>query len=330
MRTTWKSPWSGVVVLLVATTTVVLAQAPAKRPTVKRAAPPKYTPEETKGVFFENIFDGKVLTGDRPQSFAAGKASGGGGGAAVATASGGNAGAAGGGPVGAWSKIATAGSIEDEIKSIKLQVDKDVTTPTEFAGKGYKECRRHFSMLATLFAVINEYDADIRWKNDSAVARDVFARTAANAKVGTSQVYNEAKQRKGELQELLGGGGFPNKTPAEPKTVWTQVCDRSPLMQRLEMAIEPRLAQWTANAGEFKAKKEEILKEAELVAIIGEVLMKEGMNDADAADYRGFCESLKKGARDVADAVKLDNADAARAAMGVVIKACDQCHEGYR
>lgn len=318
---------AGIAGLILISATFVLAQAPPKR-TVKRAAPPKYAPEETKGVFFENIFDGKVLNGDRPQNFAAAKAGGGGGagGSAGAPASSGG----GGGALGAWSKIATAASIEDEIKTIKLQVDKDVTTPTDFAGKGYKECRRHFSMLATLFAVINEYDGDVRWKSDAPVARDVFGRTAANAKVGTTQVYNEAKLRKGELQELLGGGGFPNKSPAEPKTVWNQICDRSPLMQRLEMAMEPRLAQWTANAGEFKNKKEEIIKEAEIVALIGEVLLKEGMDDADAADYKGFCETLKKGARDAVDAVKLDNADGARQSVGTITKACDGCHGVYR
>lgn len=304
----------------------VWAQAPTKK-TVRRAAAPKFAPEETKNVFFENIFDGRVLNGDRPSNFAA-KAGGGGGPAA------GGAGASGGaaeaGPTGAWSKLLSAGSIEDEVKAIKLAVDKDVTTPTDFAGKGYKECRRHFSMLAVLFAIINEYDGDVRWKNDAASARDVFARTAANAKVGTSQVYNEAKLRKGELEELLGGGGLPNKQAADPKTVWVQVCDRSPLMQRLEQAMEPRLAPWTANPAEFKAKKEEILKEAEIVAMIGEVLAKEGMNDADADDYKMFCETLKKGGRDVADAVKLDNADAARLAVGVISKSCDDCHNVYR
>jgi len=323
--------WTGnhaawIACLVLISTTVVLAQAPTKR-TVKRAAPPKYTPEETKGVFFENVFDGKVLTGDRPMNFAVAKGGAGAAGSVPATT---GAAAGGGGAVGAWSKLVSAASIEDEIKQIKLLVDKDVTTPTDFAGKGYKECRRHFSMLATLFAIINEFDGDVRWKADAAVARDVFARTAANAKVGTSQVYNEAKLRKGELQEMLGGGGFPNKTTAEPKTVWVQVCDRSPLMQRLEMAIEPRLSQWTANAGEFKAKKEEIMKEAEIVALIGEVLMKEGMNDADAADYKGFCEMLKKGARDAVDATKLDNADGARQAIGTITKSCDACHEQYR
>ncbi|HND51469.1 MAG TPA: hypothetical protein PLV92_03700 [Pirellulaceae bacterium] len=301
--------------------------------TVDRAAPPKYTASDTKGVFFENIFDGKTLVGERPANLsAAGPAGGGrpGGSAGGGAVAGGGGGSPGGGGSGTWSKVIASNEIEDEIKSIKQMVDKYVTTPTEFAGKGYKEARRDFSVLAMLFAIIGEYDGEVRWKGDAAFVRDTFARTAANAKVGTQQVYNEAKARKQDLTDLLGGGGLANKGNAEAKVNWDQTCDRSPLMQRLEAALEPRLQQWTANKGEFNAKKEQILHEAQIMAAIGRVLMQEGMSDADADDYKGFCKVLEKAATDVADAVKLGADEPARQAVGAISKSCNDCHEKYR
>ena len=101
----------------------VWAQKPAAKPGAKRAAPPKFTPEETKTVFFENLFDGRVLNGDRPASFAANSKPSGGG--AASPAPGGTPAAAAGGAAGGgtWSKIVSAGSIEDEVKTIKLSLD---------------------------------------------------------------------------------------------------------------------------------------------------------------------------------------------------------------
>jgi hypothetical protein len=296
--------------------------------TVKRAAAPKYSASDIKGVYFEDIFDGKVLAGERPANFGAAVAGGGktaGGSVAVA----GGGGSEGGGSGAGWSKLISAATIEDEVKGLKLQVDKTVTTPTEFAGKGYKEARRNFMMLAMLFAIIGEYDGEVRWKQHAPTARELFARTSANAKVGTQQVYNEAKLRKTDLEELLGGN-LSAKGSGEAKFTWGTVCDRSPLMQRLEMGLEPRLQQWTASKSEFMGKKDEILREAELFVVMGHVLMQEGMDDAEDAEYKTFCEMLKKAALDVVDAVKLGNDEQARKAVGTISKSCADCHDKYR
>ncbi len=309
---------------------VTEASAQTKGPqTVRRAAAPKYTASDIKGVYFEDIFDGKVLAGDRPANFgaavaaSAGKAAGGGGGAVAA------AGGGGGGGGGGWTMMSEAATNEDEVKTLKQMVDKSVTTPTDFAGKGYKEARRNFMMLGMLFGIIGEYDGEVRWKPLAPTARDLFARTAGNAKVGTQQVYNEAKLRKTDLDDLLNGS-LAASTSAEAKVAWGTVCDRSPLMQRLEMGLEPRLQQWTANKAEFTAKKAEILKEAELFVVMGHVLMQEGLDDADDAEYKGFCDMLKKAALEVVDAVKLNNEEGARQGVGKISKSCADCHDKYR
>lgn len=318
---------ASIVVLVSAAPFWAIGQSKGNRPQ-PRAELPKYKPSDIKGVFFDDIFDGKTLVGERPANLAAAPAGGGG-----KASSGGSAPAAvagGGGGGGAWAKLIDANIIEDEIKATKQLVDMTVTTPTDFAGKGYKEARRNFTVVAMLFGVITEYDGDVRWKSDAPAARDQFARTAANAKVGTQQVYNEAKLRKQDLEDILGGGGLANKTAAEGKVTWNQICDRSPLMQRLEQAIEPRIQQWTANKTEFNSKKAEILHEAQVVAVIGQVMLQEGMPDADGDEYKVFCDALRKGAMDVVDAVKLGDDEKARQAVGAINKSCTDCHENYR
>lgn len=304
----------------------------------RRAKPPTWDEKEVRKIFFENIFDGSVLVGDRPADLGlAGKSkpSPSGGGAAASGASSGNANAssstAAGAGGGGWASIIGGSTIEDEVKAIRQALDESVTTPTDFAGKGYKTARMHFTVLAMLFGIASEYESDVRWKSDAPRARDAFARAAANAKAGgNTQVYAEAKNRKQDLQEMVGGGGFPGQGNAEAKTAWDQTCGRSPLMQRLEFSQDAKMKTWTADKATFKANKESFLHEAQLVAAIGEVLAREGMEDADTPEYRAFCVKLKQAAIDAIEAVKLDNDDQARKAVGDINKSCDDCHASYR
>jgi hypothetical protein len=313
---------------LAAVATSTWGQTKATR-AVRRAATPKWQPSETKGVFFDNVFDGKVLVGDRPANLSVAKSAGPAN-PAAAGATTESAGAAGGGGGAGWSKVIASTAIEDEIKAIKLMVDKNVTTPTEFAGKGYKEARRNFTILAMLFGIVGDYDGDVRWKKEASTAREVFARTAANAKVGTQQVFNEAKLRKADLDELMSGSGLSAKATADGKLSWAQTCDRSPLMMRLEIGVQGKLQPATASKAEFQGKKDEVQHEAQVVAAIARVLAQETMDDADAAEYKNFCKVLETAALEILDAVKLNSDEAARKAVGVISKSCDDCHGAYR
>jgi hypothetical protein len=311
-----------VVLLLAGPALLALAQTKGPK-SVKRAQPPKFTKTDT---FYADAFK-EGLVGDRPANL--GQA------AAVASttnnpnsapAAGSSSGVAGSG----WASIISPTTIEDEIKALKLQVDQNVTTPSDFAGKGYKLARRDFSMLAMLFGIAGEYDADVRWKKDAAVARDVFGRTANNAKVGTSQVFQEAKLRKDELTDLLGGSSPYGDKTAEAKASWKDVCGRTPLMQHLEAVWEPKLKPLLADKGQFTANADKALHDAEVLAAIGDVLGKEGMEDADDPDYTKFTQALRDGAKAIVDGVKLKNYDQAAAGGTTISKACAECHENYR
>ena len=307
----------------------VMAQTkgPAKPKTVQRAQPPKLEPTGS-GTFFANALkDG--LVGERPADLSKSTA------VANNTPAGpsnpGNAGGPSGNSSGTgWSSFISSTSIEDEIKSLKKAVDGNVTTPSDFAGKGYKLARRDFSMLAMMFAIIGDYDGEVRFKADAPGARDVFARTAANSKVGTVQVFNEAKLRKQELADLINSNSPFKGKDTEKKPVWNQVCDRSPLMQHLEAIFEPRLKQNLSSPAAFKQNMDDIVRDAEVIAVIGQVIAQDGMEDADASEYKDFCKKMIKASQDITTAVKLKNFDAASAAASAIGKSCTECHEGYR
>jgi len=303
---------------------VLLAQTKAPR-TVKRAQPPTKLKND---VFYADAFK-EGLVGERPADL--GKA----GGVATAIAAPSStpdpgSGASGGAVGGGWTAVISPQTIEDTIKSLKQQVDKEVTTLSDFKGKGHKLARRDYTLLAMLFGIAAEYEGDVRWKKDAAVARDAFARSAANFKVATDQAFNEAKTRKQELGELVGGSSPFGGKSADAKAPWPQVADRASLMQYLESAWEPRLKAALADKGALTSSADKILRDAEMFAAIGEVLKKEGMKDAADAEYLAFCNKLRDGAKQILSAVKQKNFNEASQASSTISKACAECHENYR
>lgn len=310
--------------------TFALAQKPNTKPQKPpRAAAPKWDKQVTDVIFFKDVFK-EALAGARPADLGkaaapAVVASNGGGGAATTSSGGGSSAATGAG----WSKLIASTTLEDQIKAVKQSLDKDITTPSEFAGKGYSIARREFSSLAVLFGVIAEYDGDVRWKSSAAAARDRFSALAGTAKVGSQQAYNAAKDGKSQLEDLLGGGSFP-KGESEGAADWSKVADRGPIMQNLGLSFDEKLAKWAGNESDFKSNADAALAEAQMVALYAVLLGKEGMEDADGDSYKEFLKKLLTAAEEVADAAKNKDPDKARKAAGEIKKTCDGCHGEYR
>jgi hypothetical protein len=287
----------------------------------KRARPPKW-PREVLEVFFEDARE--QFEGERPDYEALAAPAPAANNALAPVSS--NAATA---NTSTWSKLIDAETIETEIKRLSQLVASDVTTPTEFKGGAYQNCRRHFSVLAVLFAIAAEYDGEVRWQDAAAGLRDVFARAGYNCKVGTDQTFQEAAKRRQDLADLVSGSR-PLAPQAEPAADWGAVSDRPPLMQRLNIAHEERLLKWLANEREFSRQSDEVRQEAQLVAAIADVIGREGFEYWDDETYAEYARALRQSATDMAAAVELDNYQQAREAGARMTKACADCHDGYR
>jgi cytochrome c556 len=159
--------------------------------------------------------------------------------------------------------------------------------------------------------------------------RDVFARGGYRCQVGTDETYQEAAQRNQDLADLIRGSR-PPIVSAERIANWSQVTDRAPLMQRLEIAHEQRLRKWLADERQFNQRRDEIRHEAQLVATVADVIGREGFEYWDDAQYAEYARELRQAAIDIAVAAELENFEQAKRAVSRATKACNSCHEGYR
>lgn len=283
---------------------------------------------KTGDIFFEDVFR-DALEGTRPANLGGGANGPGGGTPSSGTPAGGTTPA----PMGneyAWSKIVTAETLEDEIKRINFQLDQDVSTPSEFNARGHKMCRQHFSLLGMLFAIISEYDGDVRWKDEAAEARALFSHAGLVCKAATPNSYKEAKFRKTDLADMVRGARLQSGSGDAPaETDWERTCERSQLMKRID-AANLRLRELTADKGAFQSGADDVTHEAQMLAAIAEAMKKPGMPDGEDDDYQGFCDSMKDSALEIVEAVKQKSAEAASTAVGNINRACNDCHEIYR
>jgi hypothetical protein len=298
---------------------------PHVRADERRAPVPKVDPDRMKDIFFVDINDAfrgdtPTLSSVRASTAAAAKV------ATNAMDPSGSQPAAAGNDL--WRSLVSPQSLEDEVKRVKLHFDSVVTTPGAFNSGGYLDARLDLTVLASLFAVINQYPDDVRWKDQAAAARDLISRTAFNCKAGSTQVYNEAKSRKGDLQDLVAGSGLSSKD-AEEETDWTMIADRSPLMEYAELLIEA-LEDGARDEGTIKKETDLVKRNSELLALLGEILVQEGMDDSDDEDYAKLSRDMASDSKNVTAALGRGDFEAVRIGVSKIRQKCDACHEDYR
>ena len=130
--------------------------------------------------------------------------------------------------------------------------------------------------------------------------------------------------------DLLIGGEKVEFGDAAAEFLWSEISERRALMSRLEEAQEKRLRPWTASQGEFERRAADIKREAEIVAVIAEIIQREEYEYWDDDDYLAYCEHMKQHAQEVARFAEEKNLSEAQRAVGEISKTCSECHEGYR
>jgi hypothetical protein len=228
----------------------------------------------------------------------------------------------------AWHNLISPSSLEDLIKGAKLRLDQTITTPAAFAGGGAVVARKEFSLLALLFAIVEKHPGEVRWKSSAPIARDLMMRVAANTKIGTQQVYAEAKKRLADLGDLTNGSQLSGDASTE--IPWSQLIDRVPLMQLLEWARTDFIAPQSASPTEFEKNKESLTRYAELISVLGKAALIEEMPDATDKDYVALANEMILQSQQIVLAVKTGNAELARQSAAKVGQSCTKCHESFQ
>jgi hypothetical protein len=290
----------------------------AQAPKPRRARAPKFTEQSFPGVFFDDVKS--QLVGSLP---AVGPAS-----APTATAQQPTEAPAANSDENIWKRRIDAATIEDLVKSAKTRLDPAVSSPAKFVGGGYQTARRDFTILTVLFGVIEQYPGDVRWKHSAGRAKTDFARIAANAKVGSPPVYNEAKLKNQMFGDLLNGERL--EASKDNTDSWLDVADRVALMQVLEWIVKENLNAAVANSGALTDGATNAREYAQLAGVIGQVLVQKDMPDADADEYKQWATEMMAACDQIVAGANKPDLAQTREAISRLDKSCNSCHETFR
>jgi hypothetical protein len=184
-------------------------------------------------------------------------------------------------------------------------------------------------VLAALFAAIAQYDGDVRWKKDALGLRNKFSQVSLNCKTSSDAAYKEAKVRAEDLAELLRGGTV-DLPKGEASDELGKLISRPPLMKRMEESRTEYLGKWTSDKGAFSKNKDALLREAQFLALLAQIIQDPTFDSGDDATYVGYAAALQKQCLELVEAIKTDNQAGAQSCVAQISKACDTCHGEYR
>ena len=292
-------------------------------PPAGKSLPPQQFDAALVGKFFPDIRSavgpgqpgGQVVAGSTPGGGTPGSTPMGGG-----NDSGGGAG---------WKDIISAETLENEIKNGVLNVADTVSSPGKF-NTGHRLTRKIYSVISVCFAVIAQYDGDVRFKDKAAGMRELVGRSGFNCKVATTGAHNEAKLRFEDLQSLTRGAtvDVPEAETVVPFN--EQVANRPPLMQRMDDALDRGLKPLSANKAEFDANKDKLLHEAEILRMLAKVIQETSYEYAEDESYLEPAKAIEQQCSEIVNGLKTGNLDQVQAAVGEINKACSACHELFR
>lgn len=301
----------------VALATYVVQERKIKK--VTRAKRPTFTERDWDGVYFENLYK-EGLVGERPKP--------------SATVTPGTTVADSGNDQSSeqkgfsWANHISGETIENEVKAISNSLARDITSPVKFKSD-YGKVHQSFAMLSMLFAIIREYDGDVRWQRFAPDAQASFERAAASSRTGTSQAFESCKRRKEGLAEMVRGGNFGGEDKAPEQLDWSAVIERSPIMDRLQVAYG-KLKIATSNEKEFAKNTELIRSESELIAAMAQTLIQENMTDAEEDSYKEFAVAMSDAANTVVQGCKTKDYKSAAQGVNLINQSCSNCHDEWQ
>ncbi len=285
----------------------------------RRVQPPRWT-QDVLDAFFEDARE--QLMGVRPQrdsrddvEVLVAKPASGGGRPADATRK--------------WSALIEADTLTAEIKRIQNQLATALKKSASFLGGENLACQRDFGLLAVLFSVIDQFDEEVRWQRSAKLMQQRCFRAGQNCKAASAQSFSAAKEMHAVLGELFRGQAPAGETASQGADQ-PELTERALLMQSMEIMIKQGLKPALANSREFRKRSLLASEQAQLLAMLAEVIQQEGYEYADDDTYLNEARQLCKAAQELAQAARDKNYEAARAAAGRVSQSCSRCHEGYR
>ncbi len=229
----------------------------------------------------------------------------------------------------AWSALVDAETLVIEIKRATNRVANSVPRATEFKVEGYRLCQRDFRLLAIWFSVVREFDVEVRWQANAGAMGVYLRSVASQCQSGSDESLSVAREASEVLAELMRGQTPTLRSWANSATI-EESDGLDAIMQRMKQATEKKIAIALDGAKEFRKARNDVAHEAQIVAVLAQVIRQEGFDYSEDETYLEYAQQLEKAAVALRQAVRNRDYAAAEQAHGQMKQSCANCHEDYR
>ncbi len=241
------------------------------------------------------------------------------------------AGATAGAPLGGsvdWTQQIATDDLVNEIKRIRNELSPRLLSVGKF-NAAFSEVQSLGAALAACAAVVDEYPLDATWKVHAPVLRDLGQTIATSATERGRDAFDACQTSFEQIEAILDGGS-PKSTGDHPEKVeFSSVADRQLLMKHMQIASES-LRTLMRDKKDFDANKDNIRRQAAVLAMLTQMIRQPDYVFADEADYQRPAAEMLAAALESRDAPAAGNFEQFVDATGRMLKACDQCHLNYR
>lgn len=225
-----------------------------------------------------------------------------------------------------WQEVIEAEVLTTEVKRIVFNLAAINKNAAQFQAAKHNDARRELTMLATLFRVIREYPEDVRWQSSAAEMERRCLQTAESCTVGSAGSLAAVQETHTLLAELLRGQAV-EVSDMEGESGFPEF---APLMQRMEIALEKNLPLLLTKDREFRKRSLDVAHEAQLLAMLSQVIRREEFGFADDETYQNHADGLRESANIVRAAANTQDFVKAVQAAAAISRSCANCHADYR
>ena len=182
-------------------------------------------------------------------------------------------------------------------------------------------------LLAALAGVAEKFEEPMRWKDRAPIVRTLAYEVYENTGGSGRTAFEKASKPFEKLIVALDGGQVDGVDPEDED--YGDYADLANLMIRTKQAFD-WLKGTVASAENLSKHREDAIREASMLAMIGRMMKHDSYGYGDEKSYQKFAEEFVAAAVDAREAVEADDFTGFQEAIGRVQNQCGACHAEYK
>lgn len=229
---------------------------------------------------------------------------------------------------GGWGELITITALDEEIKSLRNFLNENVHQVGTY-NSSMLMIPPKAATIGVLAAIAMEHPDSVSWRDDAIYVRDLAKQMNASTLQRGAKDQKRLEELYDAISDTLNRSRPANLKDPPASDSYADVAEMRLLMMRMEDS-EKRLKTEAGTAGSMSAKKDMVMHEASMLAVLSKIIAMPGYGYEDDDRFTGMAENIVKASVDARSAAESGDFAAYESAMTRISTTCSNCHSDYR